>query len=314
MTVGVTTLRFSCRPALDGFLQLARPEFHLFTSLRHTPLRLLSTSAASRVAVEDTPSSSYNSSPPPTWSQTKETTRLVPVSASYFTGNADFFDNWLALQELLRRYQTLPTVPRESAPHVKWRTLAQYRGVVGRDVKAAKYKKIIDILDRLNCINPAVIPDEVKNALNMYKRDMVQNVSQAKQKSLDEFGRAHGLGRRKTSVAKVVVLEGDGQVLVNGKPLAQVFERMHDRESAVWPLIATSRMDKYNVWATVEGGGKTGQAEAMTLGVARALMVHEPALKPALRRAGCVTRDPRMVERKKPGHVKARKMPAWVKR
>jgi small subunit ribosomal protein S9 len=284
MTVGVTSLRRSYRPALNGFLQLARPELCLFIGPRQTPLRLLTTSSSSRAAVEETPSSSINSAPPPTWSQTKETTRLVPVSASYFTGNADFFDNWLALQELLRRYQTLPTVPKDNAPHAKWRTLAQYRGVVGRDVKAAKYKKIIDILDRLNCINPAVLPDEVKNALNMYKRDMVQNVSQAKPKSLDEFGRAYGLGRRKTSVAKVMVLEGDGQILINGKPLVQIFERMHDRESAIWPLIATSRMDKYNVWATVEGGGKTGQAEAMTLGVARALLVHEPALKPALRR------------------------------
>lgn len=151
-------------------------------------------------------------------------------------------------------------------------------------MKAAKYKKIIDILDRLNCIDPAVIPGEVQNALDMYKRDLRQNVSQAKPKSLDNVGRARGMGRRKTSVARVVVLEGYGEVLVNGKPLAQVFERIHDRESAIWPLIATSRMEKYNVWATVEGGGKTGQAEAMTLGLARALLVHEPALKPALRR------------------------------
>jgi len=138
--------------------------------------------------------------------------------------------------------------------------------------------------------------------------------SQEEPKALDVFGRVHGLGRRKTSVANVWVLEGDGRVLVNGKPLAEVFDRVHDRESAVWPLLSTGRMGKYNVWAIVSGGGKTGQAEALTLGLARALLVHEPALKPALRRAGCVTRDPRMVERKKPGHVKARKMPTWVKR
>lgn len=260
----------SCRTALHDIIQ---------AGFRRASSRLLTTTATPRAFVDE-PSSSE----PPTWSQTKEITRLVPVSASYFTGNADFFDSWLALQELLRRYQTLPTVPKDSALHVKWRTLAQYRGVVGNDVKAAKYKKIIDILDRLNCIDPVVIPSEVQNTLDMYKRDLRQNVSQAKPKTLDNVGRAHGMGRRKTSVARVVVLEGYGQVLVNAKPLAQVFERIHDRESAIWPLIATSRMEKYNVWATVEGGGKTGQAEAMTLGLARALLVHEPALKPALRR------------------------------
>ena len=77
---------------------------------------------------------------------------------------------------------------------------------------------------------------------------------------------------------------------------------------------ATQRLDKYNVWALTKGGGTTGQAEAITLAVAKALLAHEPALKPALRRAGVVTRDPRRVERKKPGKLKARKMPAWVKR
>ncbi|KAI5800051.1 ribosomal protein S5 domain 2-type protein [Geopyxis carbonaria] len=250
----------------------------------------------------------------PSWADSKEKTRLVPASPSYFTGNADFFDNWLELEELLRRYQTLPTVPITEAPHVKWKTLAQYSNNAGQEVKSAKYKKIIDTLNRLNCIDPSLIPEEVKSALEFYKRDVEGAVSQAKPKSLDGLGRAYGLGRRKTSVAKVWVLEGDGRVLINGQPLSQIFERVHDRESAVWPLIATKRMDKYNVWATVEGGGKTGQAEALTLGVARALLVHEPALKPALRRAGTVTRDPRMVERKKPGHLKARKMPTWVKR
>lgn len=241
-------------------------------------------------------------------------TRRVPASPSYFTGNADFFDNYLALQELVRRYQTLPTIPRDAAPHVKWKTLAQYRGIVGISVKAARYKQIVNMLARLNCIHPELLPAEVRTALDLYKRDERGAANQAREKTLDNSLRAYAVGRRKTSSAKVYVIEGDGEVLVNGKPLQEVFARLHDRESAVWPLIVTGRMDKYNVWATVEGGGTTGQAEAITLGVARALLVHEPALKPALRRAGCVTRDPRMVERKKPGHLKARKMPTWVKR
>ncbi|GAM90793.1 hypothetical protein ANO11243_088380 [Dothideomycetidae sp. 11243] len=128
------------------------------------------------------------------------------------------------------------------------------------------------------------------------------------------WGRARAVGRRKTSSAVVWLVEGEGDVRVNGKKLTDAFGRLHDRESAIWALKATDRIDKYNIWATVSGGGTTGQAEALTLGVAKALLVHEPALKPALRRAGCVTRDPRKVERKKAGKLKARKMPAWVKR
>ena len=79
-------------------------------------------------------------------------------------------------------------------------------------------------------------------------------------------------------------MEGTGEVLVNGKNIVQAFPRLHDRESALWALKVTQRLDKYNVWALVEGGGVTGQAESITLALARALLVHEPALKPALRR------------------------------
>ena len=171
----------------------------------------------------------------------------------------------------------------ENAPHVRWKSLAQYSGIVGRKIKATKYKRIINTLDRLNQIDPSMIPAEVMAAMEPYKRIITEAVSQAKPKVLVN-GKAFGLGRRKTSVAKVWVLEGDGEVLVNGKTLPEVFQRQHDRESAVWGLIATARMDKYNVFALVSGGGQTGQAEAITLGIGRALLVHEPALKPALRR------------------------------
>jgi small subunit ribosomal protein S9 len=79
-------------------------------------------------------------------------------------------------------------------------------------------------------------------------------------------------------------VEGTGEILVNGKTLSEVFGRVHDRESAVWALMVTDRIDKYNIWALVEGGGTTGQAEALTLAVAKGLLAHEPALKPALRK------------------------------
>lgn len=118
----------------------------------------------------------------------------------------------------------------------------------------------------------------------MYKRDVDPYAVRRKPAIIDAEGRASVVGRRKTSSAKVSLVQGEGEVLVNGKNICGVFGRVHDRESALWALKITGRMDKYNVWALVTGGGQTGQAEAIALGVGRALLVHEPALKPALRR------------------------------
>ncbi|KAI9721441.1 MAG: hypothetical protein M1812_002203 [Candelaria pacifica] len=212
--------------------------------------------------------------------------RVVPASPSYFTGKPDFTDNLLTLQALLRKYQIYPAVKPLDAPRIAWRTLAQYRLLVGEPVKAAKYHKIIQILHRLNQIHPSLIPDEVCKAMEPYKRDTNPHANVAKPRTIDQFGRAVGLGRRKSSTARVWLVEGDGEVLVNGKSLMATFPRVHDRESVIWALKATGRIDKYNIWGRVEGGGLTGQAESMTLAVAKALLVHEPLLKPSLRRGG----------------------------
>ncbi|KUJ20217.1 uncharacterized protein LY89DRAFT_716637 [Mollisia scopiformis] len=240
--------------------------------------------------------------------------RLVPNSASYFTAQPIFTDDLLKLQNILKRYANLPVLKPGDAPRVAWRSLADYRNLVGETVKAAKYSKIVEVLHRLNHIHPSLMPQEVQEALNEYKRDVNPYQNQAKLGHVNTLGKALGVGRRKSSSARAWVVDGTGEVLVNGKTLTEAFGRIHDRESAIWALKCTNRVDKYNVWALVSGGGTTGQAEALTLAVGKALLAHEPALKPALRRAGCMTRDPKRVERKKPGHVKARKMPAWVKR
>ncbi|TVY81474.1 37S ribosomal protein S9 [Lachnellula suecica] len=240
--------------------------------------------------------------------------RLLPTSPSYFTAQPHFTDDLLALRSLIRRYENLPTVKPGEAPRVAWRSLPDYRDSVGEMVKASKYHKIIEALHRLNHIHPSLMPDPVKDALNLYKRDINPFRNVTKAGHIDSLGRSLGAGRRKASTARAWLVEGTGEVLVNGKSLVDAFGRVHDRESVIWALKATDRIDKYNVWALATGGGTTGQAEALTLAVGKALMTHEPALKPALRRAGCITRDPRRVERKKPGHEKARKMPAWVKR
>ena len=213
-----------------------------------------------------------------------ENARIVPASPSYFTGRPDSTDDYLKLQTLLRRHQTLPTVGPGQAPRVAWRTATQYRLLVGEPVRAAKYHKILELLQRLNRIHPSVQPSELKNTLEVYKRDLDPHAVVRRPAIIDEDGKALGVGRRKRSSAKVYLVQGEGQVRVNGKSLNLAFGRVHDRESALFALKATGRLDKYNVWALVSGGGLTGQAEAMTLGAAKALMVFEPALKPALRR------------------------------
>lgn len=238
----------------------------------------------------------------------------MPLSPSYFSRHVQFNDSFVLVQDLARKYGRLPTVAPGQAERVAWKTKEQYRLAVGEAVKARDYSACIALAKRLHQIHPDLMPDEVKNGIRTFKRDINIYLNVAKPIPIDRFGRTHGVGRRKSSVARAWLVEGTGEVLINGKTLNDAFGRVHDRESALWGLKTMERMDKYNVWALVEGGGTTGQAEALAMAIAKAMVVQEPALKVPLRKAGCLTRDPRKVERKKPGHVKARKMPAWVKR
>ncbi|KAJ5302165.1 hypothetical protein N7508_007028 [Penicillium antarcticum] len=240
--------------------------------------------------------------------------RIIPASPAYFSGSPRFIDHVLKLESLQAKYASLPTVVAGEAPRMAWFKLAQFRDYVGEPVPMKKYKSLVKILQRLNRIQPDVVPAEVRETLGSFLRPGNPYAVQNEPATLDENGRARGKGKRKESSAVVQLVEGEGEVLINGKSLVEAFKRVHDRESALWALRCTQRMDKYNVWATVRGGGVTGQAEAVTLATARALMVHEPGLKGVLRKAGAITVDARRVERKKPGHVKARKMPTWVKR
>ena len=213
-----------------------------------------------------------------------ESARPVPVSASYFTRYPIFNDNFLELEKLARTYGNLPTIPPSQAERVAWKSLNDCRLGLGEQVKSTDYSRCLSLVKRLHMIHPELKPVPVKQALEFFKKDIQPYQNVPKIIPIDKHGRSRGVGRRKASVAKAFVVEGTGEVQVNGKSLADFFGRVHDRESAVWALHATNRLDKYNVWSIVKGGGTTGQAEALTLAVAKALLVHEPALKPALRR------------------------------
>ncbi|GAB4249222.1 30S ribosomal protein S9 [Deferrisoma sp.] len=125
----------------------------------------------------------------------------------------------------------------------------------------------------------------------------------------------HATGKRKTAIARVYLTPGEGQVIINRKrTLEDYFPREAHRRAVLAPLALTERLGKYNVKVTVRGGGPTGQAEAVRHGIARALVEEDPDLRPLLKRAGLLTRDARIVERKKYGHHKARKSPQYSKR
>ncbi|KAI0490763.1 37S ribosomal protein S9 [Xylaria cf. heliscus] len=240
--------------------------------------------------------------------------RPMPISPSYFSRFPQFNDSFVQVQELARKYARLPTLHTSQVERVAWKTKEQYRLAVGEHVKGRDYAACIALVKQLGQIHPDLMPEEVKAGLQPFKRDINIFLNRPKVIPVDKFGRSHGVGKRKSSVARAWLVEGTGEVQINGKPMNEAFGRVHDRESALWGLKTTERLDKYNVWALVDGGGTTGQAEALAMAIAKALVVHEPPLKTPLRRAGCITRDPRTVERKKAGHLKARKSPAWVKR
>ena len=122
------------------------------------------------------------------------------------------------------------------------------------------------------------------------------------------------VGRRKTSVARVKLVQGTGKVVVNNKPLEVYFPVATLQQDVLNPLQLTNSNARFDIYANVNGGGTTGQAGAIQLGIARALVHADEELRPQLRNAGYLTRDPRMVERKKYGQRKARKRFQFSKR
>ncbi|MGH8743331.1 MAG: 30S ribosomal protein S9 [Burkholderiales bacterium] len=124
----------------------------------------------------------------------------------------------------------------------------------------------------------------------------------------------YGTGRRKSAVARVYLKPGKGVITVNGKPIDEFFSRQTGRMVVRQPLAITNHLSSFDIRVNVHGGGESGQAGAVRHGITRALIEYDVALKPALRKAGLVTRDAREVERKKVGLHKARRRKQYSKR
>ena len=131
---------------------------------------------------------------------------------------------------------------------------------------------------------------------------------------IDELGRSYGTGRRKSAVARVCLKPGSGKITVNGKDQAEYFARPVLQMIIEQPLIAADRRTEFDVICTVKGSGLSGQAGAVRHGISRALVAYEPSLRPVLKPYGFMTRDPRVVERKKYGRAKARRSFQFSKR
>jgi len=159
---------------------------------------------------------------------------------------------------------------------------------------------------------PAAAPDEAEAPVEA--APPAQEAAPLREQQLDKYGRAYATGRRKDAVARVWLKPGSGQIVVNGRDQATYFARPTLRLVINQPFDIADRNGQYDVVATVKGGGLSGQAGAVKHGIAQALSRFEPALRTAVKQAGFLTRDPRVVERKKYGRAKARRSFQFSKR
>ena len=145
----------------------------------------------------------------------------------------------------------------------------------------------------------------------------VENIALASEQVLpqrDAFGRSYATGKRKNAIARVWIKPGTGKVEVNGRDITTYFARPVLRMIINQPFQVSERLEQFDVYCTVVGGGLSGQAGAVRHGIATALTLYEPTLRPNLKHAGLLTRDARVVERKKYGRRKARRGMQWAKR
>ena len=142
----------------------------------------------------------------------------------------------------------------------------------------------------------------------------MQSDAPKRERKVDAQGRSYATGRRKNAIARVWVKPGKGEIIVNGKRVGQYFARPVLRMLLTQPFLVTDRYNQFDVMCTCTGGGLSGQAGAVRLGISRALTYYEPELRPVLKLAGFLTRDSRVVERKKYGKAKARRSFQFSKR
>ncbi|KZP01081.1 ribosomal protein S5 domain 2-like protein, partial [Calocera viscosa TUFC12733] len=230
-----------------------------------------------------------------------------------------------------------------------WLSVMEFREVLNFRMGVAMRKRLIAVLDELASLTGVA---QYAGMVDLYQgvsariagfgrlKNETSAGSRQQYAKLDQYGRSYGHGARKTSTARVWMIATDPTlptarpfeppipispppssgplltttILVNSMPLATYFTQVYDREMIIRPLRVTGLLGAFNIFALVQGGGTTGQADAVANGLARAIMGHAPQMKGVLSQAGLLHRDPRVVERKKTGRAKAREGYTWVKR
>ncbi|KAI9637587.1 ribosomal protein S9/S16-domain-containing protein [Dioszegia hungarica] len=270
---------------------------------------------------------------------------------AYHTAISELETALLSAQQSLRSAHIYPlpsTLPTPQPPRAAWHPAPVLSNLLGTQLKTNAHRRILDLLNELHALRHVAALSEqagVENVLDgvlaRYEREERGGVEGGKKAAeVDEWGRAYGMGRRKESSARVWIVpspsgrrlldahsegeavatveEGEGEVqaeiLVNHVPIAIHFPKITDRETVLRPLRLSGLIGAFNVFALARGGGTSGQAGAVGLALARALVVMRSETEEVLQRDGALMRDTRMVERKKTGSAKARKKYAWVKR
>lgn len=249
-----------------------------------------------------------------------ERLRIVPKLETFFGGNPVHEDNLNNINRIINKHINLPTkvIDEKQLKTTRFLSFEEYkeRCQSGTRLKAKHHKELTSLLHRLRSIDPELMPKDVSEVLKSFSSNKNELAigSQTKQKTLDQFGRSFTIGKRKRSTAYVYLVKGEGQVLVNGKSLVSYFPKDTDRKKVAYPFKVVEQEGQFNIFAEVKGGGITGQIDAIMYGISKGLIIHNPLFKSRLHKSGLMTRDLRKVERKKPGKVKARKSPTWVKR
>ena len=175
-------------------------------------------------------------------------------------------------------------------------------------------EKKTETVNDLKDLKTAVKADAKENKATEKTEEAQSEDAPKREKKVDELGRAYATGRRKDAVARVWLKPGSGKIVVNGKDQTNYFSRKTHQLIMNQPFLVVNAVGHYDVMCTVKGGGLSGQAGAVRHGISRALENFDPQLRPPLKKAGMLTRDSRIVERKKVGKHKARRTKQWAKR
>lgn len=260
-----------------------------------------------------------------------ERLRVVPEMMSFYMANPALEEALRTLRSLVDKFTDLPLVPLSEYERPTWIDPSTLYGETKGGLSSEEKDKFYSLLDRLNRIEPKLQPSHLQGLMYEMKdknslgsavvtgtANQPSRITSLLRKQLDSLGRSITVGRRKSASARVIIARArenqPGQLVVNGRSIEQYFPSIIQRQEVLYPLRVVDAFAKFNIFATVQGGGQTSQASAVGLGIAKGISVQNPLLVNRLFEAGCLTTDAREKERKKPGKAKARKSYGWVKR